>query len=791
MNNRASASLGVQEGTTVAKSDDQIIVELPGFTDVDKARETLGRTAKVQAFHARTVDIGAYTQVSGNRTLEDGTPYVAFLNRRGEEIEPGDQEYADMIGRWDLILEGKDVSDARPLVQGNGVVPEFFFSKEGAKKMSSWNRRHVNKSPHLAFVLDGRVLSISPVMDNVILSDNAYINGQFDREYVVNLTNTIKSGALPVTLNLIREETVDPTIGVFALDQMIRAGIISFAIICVFLIVYYSFPGVIAAIAMALYALFTLTMLKMMDATFSLAAIAGFVLSAGMAIDANILVFERIKEELKAGRPLDRAVRLGFKHALSAIVDSNACTIITSMVLAGLGEGPVRGFAITLIVGVAISFFTAFTITRALLVGAMGLGLGNNPKAFALDRAWFGEKLEQSADSRRLPIIAKMKTWFIVSAIIIIPGLIAIYPLNGIKPNVEFSGGYQAQFKMPQGQDYTSSFVTEKLDAAGMKGSNVKFATYRGDKFIDVTIPPSDRIAPNDPAAKETIANILGVSSEGGSFSAVGPTIQRETWENAIKMLAFSSVLIVLYLTIRFGIAVGGMRNGIKFGGAAIVALVHDVLFVFGLSAIVGLAFGWEISALFLTAMLTVNGFSVHDTIVIFDRIRENLTRATAGQDLGFIVDKSVTQTVARSINTSFTALVTLAILIAIGTPTSDIKFMCVTMLAGIVIGTYSSIFNASPILYLFDQWTMKRKGEGAGLVAEALREAKQRAAMVVAGASQVDGSATATMMDTRPAPRQTGAPEAKSGPGYANIKRRRGVVEVPLDKKDEDEDED
>lgn len=788
MNNRATASLGVQEGTAVAKGDDQIIVELPGFTDVNKARETLGRTAKVQAYHANTVDIGAYTPLD-TETLEDGTPYVPFQTRSGQIIKPGDPEYDRMISRWKLILEGKDVADARVLVQGSGVVPEFIFSPDGAAKMQRWSRQYLNKRPNLAFVLDGRVLSISYVRDGVVLSDNAYIDGRFERDYVVNLTETIKSGALPVTLNLIREETVDPTIGNYALDQIIRAGVISFIIICVFLIVYYSFPGVIAAIAMALYALFTLTALKMIDATFSLAAIAGFILSAGMAIDANILVFERIKEELKNGRPLDRAVRLGFKNALSAIVDSNACTIITSMVLASLGEGAVRGFAITLIVGVAISFFTAFIITRALLMGAMGLGIGNSPKAFALDRSWFGEKLEETADARRLPIIGKMRTWFLISVILIIPGLIAIYPLKGIKPNVEFLGGYQGQFKVPEGGEFTAETVRQKLDAAGMTGANIKFATYRGEKYVDVTIPPNDLLRQSEGNAKEVIAKTLGVSTEDSSFSAVGPTIQEETWRNAINMLIFSSALIVLYLTVRFGIGVGGLKNGIKFGGAAILALIHDVIFVVGLSAIVGLAFGWEISALFITAMLTVNGFSVHDTIVIFDRIRENLSRAKPGETLANIIDKSVTQSIARSINTSLMAIITLAILIAIGTPTPEIKFMCVTMMAGIIIGTYSSIFNAAPILYLFDQFTMKRKGEQAGLVAEAMREAKQRAAHAMAAGNQVDGSATATIMNARPTTQQT-APKSKgnAGQSYATIKRRRGVVEVPVDQ-DEEED--
>ncbi|HCM73614.1 MAG TPA: hypothetical protein DIS87_05700, partial [Armatimonadetes bacterium] len=237
---------------------------------------------------------------------------------------------------------------------------------------------------------------------------------------------------------------------------------------------------------------------------------------------------------------------------------------------------------------------------------------------------------------------------------------------------------------------------------------------------------------------------------------------QRETWEGAIKMVVYSTILIVLYLTIRFGIAVGGLKNGIKFGGSAVFALLHDVVFVVGLSAIVGLALNWEISALFLTSMLTVIGFSVHDTIVVFDRIRENLQKTSGNENLETIVDRSVTQTVARSINTSMMTIVQLGILIAIGTPTPDLKFMCVTMLAGIIIGTYSSIFNASPILYIWDKITMKRKGEGAGLVAEAEREAKLRAQQALAGmqAAPAAAGSTAGVMN----------PTGQSGAGYATI---------------------
>jgi SecD/SecF fusion protein len=506
--------------------------------------------------------------------------------------------------------------------------------------------------------------------------------------------------------------------------------------------------------------------LKLMNATFSLAAIAGFILSAGMAIDANILVFERLKEEIRNGKTVDKAMRLGFKHALSAIADSNACTIITSLVLVSFGTGAVKGFAVTLVVGVVISFITAFFFTRAILTGLYSLGIGRNEKSYALKRAWFGENLEAGAESRTLPIVLKSKTWFLISIALIIPGLIAL-GMGGIKQNVEFQGGYQAQFVVPQGGDLTVGNAQKKLEDAGFPGANVKFSEYEGKAYVDVTVPAKGAAAATageelNAEAKDKLATALGTTTEGASFSSVGPTVQRETWEGAIKMVLYSTILIVLYLTIRFGIAVGG----------------HDVVFVVGLSAIVGLALNWEISALFLTSMLTVIGFSVHDTIVMFDRIRENLQKTSGNENLETIVDRSVTQTVARSINTSMMTIVQLGILIAIGTPTPDLKFMCVTMLAGIVIGTYSSIFNASPFLYFWDRATMKRKGEAAGLVAEAEREAKLRAQQALAGlqAAPAGAASTAGVMN----------PTGQSGPGYATIKRRTGVQ--PIKKKDEDE---
>lgn len=783
MTDRAASNLGVVESAVQPKGTDQIIVELPGFTNEDEAKETMSSTAKIIVYHAKNVETPDPTAIKlyrkeGSETI-GGAPVEMFSRisnpnlkltpvklegMTDEEFERAREGYQQMIEGWDVILEGAEVSDAKVLVQGNYTQPQFFFSSEGSRKMEDWSRKWSARQENIAFVLDGRVLNIAPLKQGVILSDSAYIDGEFDGDYTRSLTQLIKAGSLPVDLELISSQSVDPTIGSKALDQIVQAGLISFGAICLFLLVYYAFPGVIAAVAMCLYALFTITVMKYINATFSLAAIAALILSVGMAVDANVLVFERIKEELKNGRELRKAISIGFSRALSAIFDSNAATILTSIVLASLGTGPVKGFATALIIGVLVSFFTAFFITRALLEGLITMGIGTNTNWYGLKRNWFGEKLEQDADSKPLDIVGKAKKYFLISGAIIAVGMIFVF-MGGIKPNVEFQGGYEGEYKVPAGQTVTTASIREKLQAADYTGANVKLASVDGQQVVYVTVPMDSDINPE--TARDDIANAISLPSEDSSFTEVGPTIAKETLKNAILGIIISALLIIFYLAIRFGFALGGMKNGLKFGMCAVGALVHDVLVVMGTAGIVGMALGWEVSALFITAMLTVIGFSVHDTIVIFDRIRENLRRVHTGETFEHLVNRSITQSIARSINTSFTAVIPLAILIAIGTPTPELKFMCLAMLVGITVGTYSSIFNASPLLWLWNKATMKRHGEDAGLMAEATRETQARA------------RAAAQQMQAAPEP----------GSAYGTIKRRKGVEGQATHKVDEDED--
>lgn len=724
---RIQGALGVVDGTVQRKGTDQWVIELPGFTDIKEAENLLGSTAKLQYFHAKTVSTVHATrryETDREKFTYNGGPAERFVIRAtGKTIEPGMPEYKEMINSWvKPILEGAELASAK--AQQNGIgkyIPQLNFTKEGGEKMQRWCYIHQNKGENLAAVLDGVVLNIAPLKDGAVIKESGVIEGEFDPTYVTKLVSLLNAGALPVSLEKLHSATVDPTIGKHALEKIITAGQVAFGVIGAFLVVYYVFPGLVALVALLLYILFTLTALKLIGATFSLAAIAGFILSVGMAVDANILVFERLKEELRAGKTLQASIDLGFRRALPAIFDSNACTILTSLVLLALGTGPVKGFATTLIIGVAISLFTAVTITRLLLNFLVGSGLGANPKWYGLTRQWFGEHLEAGAMHKPLAIVEKRNLFFAISILTIIPGAIAL-AMGGIKPNVEFSGGYTAKFNNAS-KHLTMNQVQSSLEAGGIKGTNIRIGNDGTVDFLEVTAP-GQAIGDKTDEAKAKVAAASGYEpSEIIEFTEVGPMVQAETVRNAVLGVIYSAALIVLYLGIRFGFALGGFAIGLRFSIAAIGAMLHDVLVVLGLAAIFGMAMGWEISSLFITAMLTMIGFSTHDTIVIFDRIRENLRRHLPGEDIGNLINKSITQSIARSINTSSTVIMTLIWLIAIGSATTDLKFFNCVMLFGIISGTYSSIWNASPILYVIDRWLARTRGEQSTLLGIAAHE--------------------------------------------------------------------
>ncbi|MCW5942828.1 MAG: protein translocase subunit SecD [Fimbriimonadaceae bacterium] len=728
MTSRVAANLGVVEGNVVTKLPDQFIVEIPGFKDIDQAKQVLSTTASIRMYHAKNVSTSKRDRlfrISDDRKMVAGQPQVEFEKLDGTKVKPGTVAYKQMIDGWRLILQGGDLARASLLQTGQGYQPQMFFQGKGAEELERWSRTYRDDGEQLAFVLDGVVLSIAPLKEGSVLRDSAFIDGQFETNYVRNLVDLLNAGALPVDLVELSSQQVDPSIGKGALQKIILAGEIAFGVISVFLIGYYAFPGFVAFLALILYSLFTLAALKLLNATFSLASIAGFILSVGMAVDANVLVFERLKEELRSGKSLMKSVDLGFRRALPAIVDSNACTILTSLVLFNFGDGPVKGFATTLIIGVAISLFTAVTVTRSLLFLFSSWGIGHDVKNYALGRNWFGEGMEKNAETKPMPVVEKSGRYFLISAAIMVVGLIFV-AMGGIKPNVEFTGGVQAEYLVKGDDPMTAAQVESNLEKAGFQGATVTIArSPAGDqKVIGVTVAESAKVKLDDPTLDKTLLDATGIQSQGrASLAKIGPSVRQETINNAINGIVFSTLLIVVYLAIRFGMGLGGMKVGFRFGMSTVAALLHDVVVVIGFAGIVGYLFNWQISALFITSMLTVAGFSTHDTIVIFDRIRENLRKYRGSRDFKDTVNISITQSFARSINTSFTVILSLVLMLTVGASTIELSFFNAVMLVGIVIGTYSSIFNASPILYLWDRAILKRKGEGETLVGHARAE--------------------------------------------------------------------
>ena len=725
---RRAGGMGAAEPVVAAKGDDQVLVELPGVTNLADARQVLGSSARMEFYHARNVNSGLdkkrrYEQLP-NENPNDPLVHFRRLSDNKEIDDPKSPEYKEIINGWTLILAGTDVKDAKAEPNADSYLPYMEFSNEGTRIMSAWSSIYYGKEEPLAVVLDGRVLSIANMDPSAKLESNCVTHGTFTKEYVANLVGLINGGSLPANLKELGAYTVSPTIGSTAYAKILTAGIIAFSVISVYLIAYYAFPGIVAFLALLLYTGLTLAALKFIEATFSLAAIAGFILSVGMAVDANILVFERFKEEMKNGRPLQTAIEIGFKRALPAIIDSNACTILTCLVLASIGTGPVKGFATTLIIGVVISLFTAVTVTRSLLLFFVGSGIATETKWYALDRDWFGGITK--GGERILQVLQKSKKWFLISGLTVVFGLIFV-PLGGFKLNVELQGGTEAQYKLKT--EVSSNELGDNLEKAGMKGSTVKFADVSGGKIAIISVP-TDALKNVD--AKEYASKIAAAAkipdAEFAGIQTVGPTLQKEVQMSAVTGVGFSILLIVCYLALRFGFSVGGFKEGLKFGLSAIGALFHDILVVIFMAAFFGYVFKWDISSLFLTAMLTIIGFSVHDTIVIFDRMRENLRRPEAGEDLEHLMNKSITQSFSRSLNTSGTVIVTLLILVFFGTPTPDLKFFVVTMLIGILSGTYSSIYNASPILYLWDKAIVMKKGAQFGLIGLAKAEAQRMA---------------------------------------------------------------
>ncbi len=699
-------STGVAEPLLITKQPDQIIVELPGLKDEKDAIKRFQSTANLQFYWLPQLGNknGTHPSIWSVKTITDpvtkGEKDILVDAATGQPIS---KEMLDaQVFSKDPLVSGKDLlPNSEAIIQGTGnPVIQFEFNSDGGRVFEEFTRVPSHLGDFLAVFLDGDLLTAPSI--NGVIPGKGIIEGKFTLESAKALSEQLNAGALPVPLEVLETRKLEATLGAEAVKATTVAGAVGLGLVLLFMLVYYRLPGALADVALVLYTLFSIALFKLWPVTLTLPGIAGFILSIGMAVDANILIFERVKEELRSGKSLRVAIDAGFKRAFTAIFDSNVCTLITCSVLYYFGTGPIKGFALTLGLGVAVSMFTAITVTRTFLFTLVSLGFAQNPAAYGLSNQW----------NPKMRVMSRKMFWLGISGIIIIPGLI-FWGMGGIKKSIDFQGG--TELNLPYATRHTSDQIQQALVSIDprYKDSRVVVSDDLNSKPAFVT---TIRLTPEERA--NVIAKLIekvgplaqGRGAPDVAYSDVSGTISQELTQDAIKAVLVASLLIVLYLAFRFNS--GGFKEGLKYGLCAVAALLHDVLVVWGSFAILGYIFKWQVDSLFVTAMLTVIGFSVHDTIIIFDRMRENLEHRLKGENFSALADRSIDQTIARSLNTSFTVVLTLLALFFFGG--AIIHQFVGALLIGIISGTYSSIFNASVLLVL---WKEK---DGSGVMTTA-----------------------------------------------------------------------
>ena len=619
-------------------------------------------------------------------------------------------------------LQGDVVVDAKDEFNHVTGQPEvnMTMNTEGARRWAALTKANVGKA--IAIVLDNAVYS-APRVNGEIDGGSSAISGNFTVEMTKDLANTLKSGRMPAPARIVQEEVVGPTLGAASIQQ----GIISFAIAFVLLIIYmvlmYNFiPGMIANAALIVNVFFTLGILTSFQAALTMSGIAGMVLSLGTAVDANVLIYERIKEELRAGKGMKQAVAAGYSNAFSAIFDSNLTSLITGVILYVFGTGPIQGFATTWIIGIVCSFFSAVFLTRLVFEHQLNKDRWMNLKYWTS----VSKNLMQNKDYKFMSMYKGTFTIAILAAVV----FIGSFFVRGLSQSIDFTGGrnYVVQFEKPTEPEQVREVLTHVFPGCTTNALSL------GTDNRTIRISTNYKIESNSPTVDDEAESKLyqglkqaGLVSQksvqafknpdvrtGGSIissSKVGPSVAKDVTYGAIISVIIALVAIFLYILIRF-------RN-VAFSAGSTIALIFDALTVVGFFSLLQglLPFSLEVDQTFIGAVLTVIGYSINDKVVVFDRIRENF-RLHPKQDVQKVFNDSINQTLARTINTGFSTLIVLVVILLLGG--KSIQPFAFAMTLGVIFGTLSSIFIASPIAYLFMGKTIKdRRLEEAALEAE------------------------------------------------------------------------
>ena len=615
----------------------------------------------------------------GSNRINIDIPGVSDANAILEELgKPGSLIFVDESGN--TILTGDQVASAKAAIQEkNGqksYVVSLTFTEEGAKTFADATAKNIGK--RIGIIYDGSMVSY-PTVNSAITGGECYIDGMQDYDEAENLAATIRIGSLSLELEELRSNVVGAKLGQEAIATSLKAGAIGFGIVAVFMIAVYLVPGLASVLALCLYVALELVLLSAFEITLTLPGIAGIILSIGMAVDANVIIFTRIKEEIGVGKTVKSAIKTGFSKALSAIIDGNVTTLIAAVVLFWRGSGTVKGFASTLALGIVLSMFTALFVTKTILNTLYNLGL-DDPKFYGV-----------SKEKKAINFLGKKNLCFIISCVVIVAGwvMMGVHGAGGdgvLNYSMEFKGGTSTNVTFNEDmslEDISSKVVPIVTKVTGDAEVQTQKVTGTNEVIIKTkTLSVEQRQALND-----ALVENFGVEEDKITAESISGAVSNEMKRDAIAAVIIATICMLIYIWFRF--------KDIRFATSAVLALLHDVLVVLTFYA----AARWSVGSTFIACMLTIVGYSINATIVIFDRVRENLKVKTNKQSLADLVNLSITQTFTRSINTSLTTVVMVIVLFIMGV--SSVREFALPLIVGIVCGTYSSVCITGALWYV------------------------------------------------------------------------------------------
>ena len=667
------------EAQVYKEGDDRINIEIPGVSDANQILQELGRPGSLY-FIAETDDAGNlnYSIVG----IDENGRYIYELNKTIDELLADGSIKLD--GTMVATADAAQTTDNTALKQSQYIV-NLTFTEAGTQAFAEATQRAYERSETIGIYYDGELVSV-PIVQTVITGGQAQITGQKSIEEARTLASTIRIGGLKLELEEMRSNVVGAQLGSEAISTSLRAALIGFILVCLFMIVVYLLPGFASALALTMYVALTLLVLNGFNLTLTLPGIAGIILSIGMAVDANVIIFARIREEIATGKTVQSAIKIGFNKATSAIVDGNVTTFIAAVILALLGSGTVKGFAMTLMIGIILSMFTAMVVTRVLLYALHGIGLSN-------------EKIYGSTKERKpIDFLSKKAVFFAISILLIVGGF-GMMGYNKastgdiLNYSMEFKGGTATTVTFPK------DMTIEELDAQVVP----YIEQITGDGYVqtqkvsgtnEVIIKTRTLNVEEREEMSSILAENFGVNEESIQAETISATVSNEMKKDAVVAVVVATLLMLVYIWIRF--------HDVRFATSAVAALVHDVLVVLAFYAVSKTSIGNT----FIACMLTIVGYSINATIVIFDRIRENVREMPKKTELKEIVNASITQTLTRSIYTSLTTFIMVAVLYVMGV--TSVREFALPLMVGIVCGAYSSVCITGALWYV-----MKTKIKG------------------------------------------------------------------------------